>query len=160
MTHLCEVLGLSTSGDCAWLMRPSPQRAQADAMATHLQALLVRGALEVAVQQRQPEAVIHHSDQGCQSTSTELGLHCRAAGVSPSTGSAGECDVNAMCKSFSAHLECELRDQIALVAKPTAKLEVFCFIEGWTNPRRRHSALGHLSPVDFGTLHRNALEAA
>ena len=35
-------------------------------MATHLRTSLVLAALEMAVQQRQPEAVIHHSDQGCQ----------------------------------------------------------------------------------------------
>jgi putative transposase len=121
---------------------------------------LVLGALEMAVQQRQPEVVIHHSDQGCQYTSIEFGLRCRAAGVRPSTGSVGDCYDNAMCESFFATLECELLDQIGVVAKARAKMEVFSFIEGWYNPRRRHSALGHLSPVDFERLHSSAQEAA
>lgn len=129
-------------------------------MATHLRTSLVLGDLEMAVQQRQPEAVIHHSDQGCQYTSIEFGLRCRAAGVRPSTGSVGDCYDNAMCESFFATLECELLDQIGVVAKARAKMEVFSFIEGWCNPRRRHSTLGHLSPVDFENLHSDALEAA
>jgi putative transposase len=129
-------------------------------MATHLRTSLVLGALEMAVQQRQPEAVIHHSDQGCQYTSIEFGLRCRAAGVRPSTGSVGDRYDNAMCESFFATLECELLDQIGVVAKARAKMEVFSFIEGWYNPRRRHSALGHLSPVDLERLHSSAQEAA
>jgi putative transposase len=129
-------------------------------MATHLRTSLVLAALEMAVQQRQPEAVIHHSDQGCQYTSIEFGLRCNAAGVRPSTGSVGDCYDNAMCESFFATLECELLDQIGVIAKAKAKMEVFCFIEGWYNLRRRHSALGHLSPVDFENLHGTAQEAA
>jgi putative transposase len=65
-----------------------------------------------------------------------------------------------MCESFFATLECELLDQIGVVAKARAKMEVFSFIEGWYSPRRRHSALGHLSPVDFERLHSSAQEAA
>ncbi len=46
------------------------------AMATHLRAELVLEALNMALWQRQPEAVIHHSDQGCQYTSIAFGLRC------------------------------------------------------------------------------------
>jgi len=28
-------------------------------------------------------------------------------------------------------------------------VDVFAFIEGFYNPKRRHSALGYLSPIDF-----------
>ena len=44
-------------------------------------AELVLEALNMALWQRQPEAVIHHSDQGCQYTSIAFGLRCRKAGV-------------------------------------------------------------------------------
>ena len=53
-------------------------------MATHLRGELVLEALNMALWQRQPEAVIHHSDQGCQYTSIAFGLRCRKAGVRPS----------------------------------------------------------------------------
>ena len=59
------------------------------AMAPHLRAELVLEALNMALWQRQPEAVIHHSDQGCQYTSIAFGLRCRKAGVRPSMGSTG-----------------------------------------------------------------------
>ena len=51
------------------------------AMAAHLRTELVVEALEMAVAQRRPEAVIHHSDQGCQYTSLAFGARCREWGV-------------------------------------------------------------------------------
>jgi putative transposase len=54
------------------------------AMATHLRTELVLDALNMAVWQRRPRRVIHHSDQGCQYTSLAFGLRCQEAGVRPS----------------------------------------------------------------------------
>jgi transposase InsO family protein len=42
------------------------------------------GRLEMALIQRSPTEVIHHSDHGCQYTSIEFGRRCREAGVRPS----------------------------------------------------------------------------
>ena len=74
------------------------------AMANHLRTELVVDALNMAVGQRQPAAVIHHSDQGCQYTSVAFGLRCREVGVKPSMGSVGDAYDNAMCESFFATL--------------------------------------------------------
>src|SRR6185436_1289021 len=60
------------------------------AMATHLRTELVLEALSMALGQRRPAAVIHHSDQGSQYTSIAFGKRCREAGVRPSTGSVGD----------------------------------------------------------------------
>jgi putative transposase len=60
------------------------------AMATHLRTELVLDAVNMAVAQRQPTAVIHHSDQGWQYTSITVGLRCREAGVRPSMGHVGD----------------------------------------------------------------------
>ena len=60
-------------------------------MAGHLRTALVVEALEMAVDQRRPEAVIHHSDQGCQYTSLAFGARCRERGVALSMGSVGDC---------------------------------------------------------------------
>ena len=119
------------------------------AMETHLRTELVLAALDMAVAQRRPADVIHHSDQGCQYTSIAFGTRCAEAGVRPSMGSVGDAYDNALCESFFATLECELLDRQRFRTQVEAWLAVFDFIEGWYNPRRRHSALDYLSPVIF-----------
>jgi len=119
------------------------------AMAGHLRTELVLDALNMALGQRRPEAVIHHSDQGCQYTSIAFGLRCKQAGVKPSMGSVGDCYDNAMCESFFATLECELLDRTRFRHPVEARLAIFEFIEGWYNSHRRHSALEYLSPLAF-----------
>jgi putative transposase len=116
------------------------------AMANHLRTELVLQALDMAIWRRRPENVIHHSDQGTQYTSIAFGRRCKEAGIRPSMGSVGDCYDNAMCESFFATLECELLDRRSFKTQHEAGLEVFDFIEGWYNPRRRHSALGYLAP--------------
>jgi putative transposase len=119
------------------------------AMAAHLRTELVLAALDMAVAQRRPTDVIHHSDQGCQYTSLAFGRRCRDAGVRPSMGSVGDAYDNAMCESFFATLECELLDRDRFRTQADARLALFDFIEGWYNPRRRHSALDYLSPMMY-----------
>jgi len=75
-----------------------------------------------------------------------------------STGSAGDCYDNAMAESFFATLECELIDRRSFQTQSEARRAIFEFIEGWYNPKRRHSALGYLSPNDFE--HRAAMSPA
>jgi putative transposase len=119
------------------------------AMASHLRTSLVTAALDMAILQRSPVEVIHHSDQGCQYTSIEFGKRCRQAGVRPSMGSVGDCYDNAMCESFFATLECELIDRSTFRNHQQAHDAIFDFIEGFYNTHRRHSALGYHSPVQF-----------
>ena len=118
-------------------------------MADHLRTELVMDAFNMAVEQRRPTDVIHHSDQGCQYTSIAFGTRCRDLGVRPSMGSVGDCYDNALCESFFATLECELIDRFTFRTKRDARLAVFRWIESWYNPRRRHSSIGRLSPVNF-----------
>ena len=119
------------------------------AFAVHLRVELVLKALEMAVRQRQPKAVIHHSDHGSQYTALTFGDRCRQAGVRPSMGSIGDAYDNAMCESFFATLECELLDRRHFTAPAEAERSVFEFIEGWYNPHRRHSALNYVSPMVY-----------
>jgi putative transposase len=119
------------------------------AMATHLRTELVLDALNMALAQRRPADVIHHSDQGCQYTSIAFGQRCREMGVRPSMGSVGDAYDNAMCESFFATLECELLDRQRFKNQVEARLAVFDFIEGWYNPHRRHSALAYESPINY-----------
>lgn len=119
------------------------------AMETHLRTELVLEALDMAVWQRMPKDVIHHSDQGTQYTSLAFGRRCDTLGVRPSMGSVGDAYDNAMAESFFATLECELIDRRRWRTGGEAMLAVFGYIEGWYNTRRRHSALGYESPVSF-----------
>ena len=118
-------------------------------MAVTLHTQVVLDALNMAIKTRRPRDVIHHSDQGTQYTSIEFGKRCREAGVRPSMGSVGDAYDNAMAESFFATLECELLDRRCFQSKAEAKMALFEFIEGFYNPRRRHSSLGYLSPADY-----------
>ncbi len=129
------------------------------AMETHLRTELVLDALQFAVRQRQPTNVIHHSDQGCQYTSIQFGLRCKEAGVRPSMGSVGDAYDNAMAESFFATLECELLDRRRFKSQAEARMAVFEFIEGWYNPRRRHSALEYDSPISYERKHLSDVAA-
>ena len=151
---------------CGWLIsrifRPGPassiwrscsttfsRRIVGWSMATTLHTQVVLDALDMALWQRRPSGVIHHSDQGSQYTSIEFGKRCREAGVRPSMGSVGDAYDNAMAESFFATLECELLDRRRFRTQAEARIAVFEFIEGFYNPRRRHSSLGYLSPIKF-----------
>jgi putative transposase len=122
------------------------------AMATHLRTELVLDALEMALEQRRPDEVVHHSDHGCQYTSLAFGKRCGEMGVKPSMGSVGDAYDNAMAESFFATLECELLNRRRFRTQVEARHAIFRFIEGWYNPHRRHSALGNRSPISYEKL--------
>lgn len=125
-------------------------------MGTTLATKLVLDAFNMALLVRRPNGVIHHSDQGSQYTSIAFGHRCREAGVRPSMGSVGDAYDNAMCESFFATLECELLDRHKFKTQAEARMAVFHFIEGFYNPRRRHSSLGYLSPIDYERRHQDS----
>ena len=127
------------------------------AMETHLRTELVLAALNMAIVQRLPRDVIHHSDHGAQYTAIAYGRRCREFGVRPSMGSVGDAYDNAMCESFFATLECELLWRTRFPTPAAARLGIFEFIEGWYNPRRRHSALGYDSPNRYEQRHQQAV---
>lgn len=126
------------------------------AMATHLKTELVLDALNMAIAQRRPDEVIHHSDHGSQYTSLAFGKRCGEMGVRPSMGSVGDAYDNAMAESFFATLECELLNRRRFKTQVEARHAIFRFIEGWYNPHRRHSSLGNISPVSYEKLTSNA----
>ena len=123
------------------------------ATANHLKAELVLAALDTAVAQRQPTAVVHHSGHGTQYTSIAFGQRCKQAGVQPSMGPVGDAYDNALCESFFASLECELLDRYVFKSQSEARLAIFRYIEGWYNPHRRHSVLDYQSPMNYERKH-------
>ena len=68
-------------------------------------------------------------------------------------GSVGDCFDNALAESFFASLACELIDRSRWRTHTDARMAVFDYIEGFYNPRRRHSGLDYLSPANFERRH-------
>jgi putative transposase len=128
-------------------------------MSDSLETELVLGALEMALHNRRPTEVIHHSDRGCQYTSLAFGRRCREAGVIPSMGSVGDAYDNAMAESFFATLEKELIARHAWKNRTEARRALFDYIEGFYNPHRRHSSISMLSPAAFERRLLNASAA-
>src|SRR4029078_2755670 len=142
----------------AFPLDASSRRIVGWAMATSLHTQLVLDALNMALATRRPKDVVHHSDQGSQYASVAFGKRCREAGVRPSMGSVGDAYDNAMAESFFATLECELLEKARSKTQAEARMAVFEFIEGFYNPRRRHSSLGYLSPVNYERRHEQAVD--
>jgi putative transposase len=125
-------------------------------LANHLRTELVLSSLEMAIRQRRPDPVIHHSDQGSQYTALAFGKRCQQAHVRPSMGSAGDCFDNALCERFFATLECEWLDRTTFRSHEEARQAVFQYIEGWYNTHRRHSVLDYASPIRFERAYAQA----
>lgn len=119
-------------------------------MAEHMRAELVVDALSMAVSRRNPGGgLIHHSDRGSQYTSVEFGARIQQAGIVPSMGSRGDAYDNAMAESFVATIKKELIHRQTWPTRAAARSAIFEYIECFYNPRRRHSALGYLSPCAY-----------
>ena len=134
-------------------------------MASHRKTDLVVDAVSMAVARRggHVPGVIHHSDRGGEYTSHALERELRRHGALASMGSVADCYDNAMAESLFATLECELFDQQPggrFETRHEAKLAGFDYLEAFYNPRRRHSALGQISPAQFEARHTAQAAAA
>lgn len=121
------------------------------AIEEHLSTDLVQAAVAMAVAMRGELAgqVILHADRGCQYTSAQLARFARDHNLVRSVGRTAVCWDNAAAESFWATLKVEFYNRYLWPTKSAAKLAVGDWIERVYNRRRRHSALGMISPVDF-----------
>lgn len=120
------------------------------AMARHLKDTLAIEALEMALGRRTiGPGLVHHSDQGRQYTSARYQARLARSGILPSMSRVGECWDNAVAESFFATLKCERLHRRDYRTPAEAQADIFRYIESWYNPRRRHSALGYLSPMEY-----------
>jgi putative transposase len=130
-------------------------------IADHIRTELVVDALQMARWQRRPQpGTIVHADRGTQYTSWLFGHRLRAAGLLGSMGRVASSVDNALVESFWSTMQRELLDRRTWTSRTELASAMFEWIEGWYNPRRRHSALGYLSPVEYETLHNVAKVAA
>ncbi len=120
------------------------------AMSERIDRALVLEALRVAVGRRIPNAgLLHHSDRGSQYASGDYQAALEDLGVVCSMSRKGNCWDNAVAESFFATLKTECVYPRRFATKREAREVIFDFIETFYNPRRRHSTLGYLSPVEF-----------
>jgi transposase InsO family protein len=120
-------------------------------IADHMRTGLVVDALQAAAATRggRLNGAIFHSDNGAQYCSKEFERACRRLGVTRSRGAVGTSADNAAAESFNASLKREtLQGAAAWPSSPTARQAVFAWITRY-NTRRRHSALGQLSPINY-----------
>ena len=131
-------------------------------IADHLRAELVVDALQMAIwrRDRREAGTVMHTDHGSQYTSWAFGRRLRAAGILGSMGSIGDALDNAMAESFFGTLQLELLDRRHWETRAELASAIFEYIEAFYNPRRRHSSIGNLSPVEFETRHTNTAVAA
>jgi putative transposase len=119
-------------------------------MRDDLKADLVVDALAMAVTRRRPSAgLVHHSDRGSQYTSLAFGRTLRESALVASMGSRGDALDNAACESCIATLKVEWIKRHRYTSRDQARLSIFRYIETFYNPRRRHSALGGISPDEY-----------
>ena len=115
---------------------------------------LTLAALEMALQQRPASAeLIHHSDQGVQYASYTFQKSLTAAGIQQSMSGKGNCYDNAVVESFFASLKTEEVEGANYETRQQARTSLFSYLEGFYNPKRRHSSLGYQSPNDFERLY-------
>lgn len=119
------------------------------AMADHMLTSLVEEALTMALGRRQPtDGLLHHSDRGSQYASQDYRNLLTGAGIQVSMSRAGNCYDNAAQESFFGTLKGECASA-RYPSRAAARTSLFEYIEAWYNRRRRHSALGYLSPEQF-----------
>jgi len=105
-------------------------------------------ALEMALKRRCPDSgLLHHSDQGCTYASEDYQAVLEARGIVCSMSRRGNCYDNAVMESFFSTVKSELGEHFE--SHGVAKMDVFDYIEGFYNQRRRHSTLGQISPAAF-----------
>ena len=119
-------------------------------MSATMTAQLVTDALVMAIWRRgRPNTVLHHSDRGSQYTSEPFQRLLADHGVTCSMSRAGNVWDNAVMESFFSSLKTERTAAKIYRTRAQAKADVFDYIERFYNPRRRHSTLGYLSPMEF-----------
>ena len=126
------------------------RRAVGWSMQSSMTARLVTDALMMAVWRRgKPSGLMHHSDQGSRYTSEKFQALLTTQGIICSMSRSGNVWDNSAMESFFSSLKTERISRKVYRTRDSARADVFDYIERFYNPRRRHSTLGYLSPVQF-----------
>jgi transposase InsO family protein len=138
--YLAVILDLWSRRVIGWSMQPNLDRS------------LAMDALKAVIQLRRPgleEGIVCHSDRGSQYASGDYQRLLKQYGITCSMSRKGNCYDNAPVESFFASLKRELIHRTRFATREEARTAVFAWIEAWYNRKRRHSALGYMSPEAF-----------
>jgi putative transposase len=120
------------------------------AMSEHNDEALTLAALQMALDQRQPEpGLLHHTDRGTTYASGTYQDMLARHGIVCSMSRKGDCWDNAVVESFFSTLDNECEQAEMFPSRSVARREVSEYILGYYNPRRLHSYLGYVSPMEF-----------
>jgi transposase InsO family protein len=126
------------------------RRAIGWAVSNRMKRDLAIRALKMAIALRvQPKGCIHHTDRGSQYCSHDNQKILREHGFRVSMSCKGNCYDNAAVETFSKTIKAQLIWRRSWATRRQAEMAIFEYINGFYNPRRRHSALGWNSPVAF-----------
>lgn len=122
---------------------------------SHQATPLVTNALGMAIANRAPDrdSTVIHSDHGTQFTSWAFTQRAKDSGLLPSMGSVGDAYDNAVIESFWGRMQTELLNRQRWNTRIDLANAIFEYLEIWHNRRRRHSALGWLTPIEYEKIH-------
>jgi putative transposase len=146
--YLAVLLDLYSRRVVGWALRKALTRDLAVSTLTHALA-----------RRRPPPGLVHHTDRGCQYASGEYRRLLTKHGAACSMSAAGDCWDNAVAESFFATLKKELVHGCAFETRSEAYDIISDYIENYYNAKRRHSAAGNLSPINFELAHSRRLAA-
>jgi len=120
------------------------------AVSDRLKKNLAIKALQRAIAIREPgSGLIHHSDRGSQYCSDDYLRLLKAHDIIPSMSGKGNCYDNAMVETVFKTIKSELIWRTSYQTRRQAEKSIGHYIDGFYNPRRRHSAIGYKSPIAF-----------
>ena len=124
-------------------------------------ATLTCNALGMAIEQRDAiRGTVIHSDHGTQFTAWTSSEQARKSGLLPSMGSVGDCYDNAMMEALWSRMQVELLDSRRWKTRVELANAIFEYIEVFHNRRRRHSALGMRTPIEFELINNTITPVA
>ena len=120
------------------------------AMSDRLKKEVVMSALNQALARRKVSgSLMHHSDKGCQYTSSLFQDLLKKRGITCSMSGTGNCFDNAVAESFFHTLKTEYIYFETYETREQAKQSIFEYVEVFYNNQRRHSFLNYVSPTQF-----------
>ncbi len=134
---------------CAVVQDAFSRRVVAWSIDSSQTANLVVNALGMAIENREAEGVVIHSDHGTQFTSWAFTRRALDSGLVPSMGSIGDCYDNGQMESFWARMQVELLNRRRWNTRIELANAMFEYLEIFHNRQRRHSSLGMLSPIEY-----------